>query len=174
MTDPRELERRISELESEVQRLRRTQGRGIRKQASWDLFGMPAWSLALGPDPEKGEARGHAKGFLAIGDLATGVIAIGGLARGVFAFGGMALGCFSLGGCSVGLAFALGGFALGGVAMGGAAVGGVAVGGGAVGVYALGGASFGSHVINPEHTDPQALAFFGRFGVKPTHLRPRR
>lgn len=174
MNDPRDLERRIADLESELGRLRRAQPRGIRRQASWDLFGMPAWCVALGPDPEKGELRGHAKGFLALGDLATGFIAIGGWARGVFAFGGLATGLISLGGCSVGLTFALGGFALGGLAMGGGAVGGVAIGGASAGVYALGGASVGKHVINPERQDPEALAFFARYGVHPTMRRRSR
>ncbi len=174
MQDPRDLERRVSELEAELARLRKSQFRGVRKQATWDIFGMPAWAIAVGPDPATGQMKGHAKGFLAIGDMATGFFAIGGLARGVFAFGGLALGCVSFGGCSIGLALALGGFSMGGVALGGAAVGGVAVGGGAVGVYAMGGAAVGSHVIRQDRQDPEAIAFFGRYGIHPPASRRRR
>ncbi|HJV89694.1 MAG TPA: hypothetical protein VJ623_05260 [Holophagaceae bacterium] len=173
MPEARDLERRVAELEAELARVRKSQYRGVRKQASWDLFGMPAWCIALGPDPATGQMKGHAKGFLAIGDLATGFLAIGGLARGVFAFGGLALGCVSFGGCSIGLALALGGFSLGGVALGGAAVGGVAMGGGAVGVYALGGAAAGAHVIRQDRQDPEALAFFARYGIRPPTPRRR-
>lgn len=173
MADQRDLERRVAELESELARVRKSQFRGLRKQASWDLFGLPAWCIAVGPDPETGEVQGHAKGFLAIGDLATGFLAIGGLARGVFAFGGLALGCVSFGGCSIGLALALGGFSMGGVALGGAAVGGVAMGGGAAGVYAMGGAAVGAHVIRQDRQDPEAIAFFGRYGIHPPALRRR-
>ena len=89
MTDSRELEQRIKDLEAEVGALRRNVPRGIRKRASFELFGLPAYDIALGPDPATGALRGHAKGFLAIGDLATGVIAIGGLARGLVALGGV-------------------------------------------------------------------------------------
>ena len=46
----------------------------------------------------KGETRGHAKGIVAFGDMATGVVAAGGLARGVIAFGGLAIGLASFGG----------------------------------------------------------------------------
>ena len=85
--------------------------------------------MAIGPDPSKGEKRGHAKGIVAFGDMATGVFAAGGLARGVVAFGGLAIGLASFGGLGIGLILALGG----------AAAGGVAIGGGAAGVYAMGG-----------------------------------
>src|SRR6202008_2102584 len=66
--------------------------RGKRVKASITILGMPLYSFATGPDVEKGELYGHAKGVLAIGDMATGVIAIGGYAQGLFAFGGMAIG----------------------------------------------------------------------------------
>lgn len=169
-----ELERRVAELEAELGRLKGMRPRGIRKQAAFELFGLPAYAIALGPDPDKGELRGHAKGFLAIGDLATGVIALGGLARGVFAFGGLSLGVFSLGGCSVGLVLALGGAALGGVALGGAAGGGVAVGGLAVGHHALGGQAYGRHVVSAERQDPEAVAFFQARGLRVPPPRRRR
>lgn len=88
------------------------QAKTVRKQSATTLFGLPLWAVACGPDPEKGEIRGHARGIIAIGDIATGFLAIGGLARGLIAIGGLALGCLSLGGCTLGI-FSLGGLALG-------------------------------------------------------------
>ena len=64
------------------------QGKGIRIRSSATLWGLPLLAIALGPDFEKNEIRGHARGILAIGDIATGVLAFGGLARGVIAIGG--------------------------------------------------------------------------------------
>jgi predicted RNA-binding Zn-ribbon protein involved in translation (DUF1610 family) len=74
---------------------------GKRYKSRATLFGWPVVHVALGP--KDGELRGHAKGIIAIGDIATGGIAIGGFARGVVAVGGMALGLFSMGGLAVGL-----------------------------------------------------------------------
>jgi hypothetical protein len=54
-----------------------------------------------------GRAASHAKGWIAVGDVASGVLAFGAFARGVVAFGGMSLGVVSLGGLAAGL-FAFG------------------------------------------------------------------
>ena len=54
--------------------------RGIRKRSTRTLFGLPLIDIAIGPDPEKGEIRGHAHGVIAIGDIAKGWIAIGSVA----------------------------------------------------------------------------------------------
>jgi len=116
---------------------------GPLRWSSEGQFGdLPLVSIAIGPDFAKGEVRGHARGVLAIGDIATGWLAIGGLARGLVAVGGLATGLVSLGGLSVGL-----------LALGGAAVGGVA----------LGGAAFGKHVIAGWQKDPEAVRFFGQY-----------
>jgi hypothetical protein len=72
----------------------------------------PAGGDRDGPDLERGEMRGHAKGIIAIGDIATGVVALAGVARGGLAIGGLAVGLISLGGLSIG-ALALGGLAIG-------------------------------------------------------------
>jgi hypothetical protein len=101
------------------------------------LLGYPLVSIALGR--AEGELRGHARGIIAIGDIATGALAIGGLARGIIAIGGCALGLFSLGGCSLGLLCAIGGLSLGAVALGGCAIGIISFGGLAVGHWAFGG-----------------------------------
>jgi len=137
--------------------------RGVRKRSSHTLFGLPLYDIAMGPDPATGALRGHARGIIAIGDLATGVLAVGGLARGVVAAGGVALGLFSFGGCALGLLLALGGVAIGGVAIGGGAAGVVAIGGAAAGHYACGGAAFGTHVLSAMERSPEAAEFFGRF-----------
>ena len=135
---------------------------GVRKQSETMIAGLPLWAVATGPDPAKGEVRGHARGIIAVGDMATGVLAIGGLARGVIALGGLAVGLISVGGMAIGLALAMGGGAIGGVALGGAAAGGVAMGGGAIGHYALGGRADGTHVISATRCDVEALEFFRR------------
>jgi hypothetical protein len=116
---------------------------GKRYRSKATLFGLPVIAVAVGP--KDGEMRGHAKGIIAIGDIATGGIALGGMARGVVAVGGMAVGVFAFGGAAVGLISATGGMAVGGMAVGGGAVGVLATGGGAAGVFAQGGAALGLH-----------------------------
>jgi hypothetical protein len=166
MESREQLEKRVAELEQKVAMLGATRGvRGIRKRAAWGFGDLPFYDIAVGPDLERGELRGHAKGVIAIGDLATGVLAIGGLARGVVAFGGLALGLVGLGGLSLGVLAAVGGLAIGGFAFGGGAIGGVAVGGGAAGYYACGGGAVGSHVVDARHADPEARRFFDENGL---------
>jgi len=172
MQDRATMERRIRELEAEVARLRGAR-RGIRIRTDFEIAGLPFIAIAAGPDPDKGEVRGHARGIVALGDIATGVIALGGIARGVVAIGGVAVGAISLGGLSLGAVAAVGGLALGGLALGGGAAGYGAVGGGAVGEYACGGAAFGTHVATPYRQDPEAIAHFARYGLEGLCL-PRR
>lgn len=160
-SDRDSLMRRIDELEGRISALQRASGRGgMRRRSDHRLYGWPLWEIALGPDPETGETRGHARAIVAVGDLATGVLAIGGLARGLVAIGGLALGVVSLAGVSIGLLAALGGMAAGSLALGGAAFGYVAVGGLAAGFYACGGLALGTHVISATHQDPEAVRFF--------------
>lgn len=127
-------------------------GRAIRRQSSRTFCGLPLWAIAIGPDWERGEMRGRARGIFAFGDIATGWFACGGMARGVFAFGGLAIGLF-----------AFGGGAIGGIAFGGAAIGLVAIGGGACGYYAFGGGAVGVHTISGMHRDPAAVDFFQQY-----------
>jgi hypothetical protein len=126
--------------------------RSVRRQSSSTLMGLPLWAVALGPDVERGEIRGHARGIFAFGDMATGWFAFGGLARGIVAIGGLALGVFAFGGAAVG-----------GIAFGGAAIGVVAIGGGAAGYYAMGGAAAGTHAVSALHQDPEAVEFFRQY-----------
>lgn len=144
---------------------------GKRYRSESTIFGMPVLAVAIGPHGN--ERRGHARGFIAVGDIATGVVALGGIARGIVALGGIALGCFSVGGVSLGLLTAIGGCSLGGIAAGGVAVGVVASGGVAVGLvangatalgyFARGGAAIGTHIIRfGLPPDPQAARLFER------------
>src|SRR5438309_801008 len=57
----------------------------IRRQSARQVCGLPLWAIALGPDFERGEWRGHARAIFALGDVATGWFACGGRAQGVFA-----------------------------------------------------------------------------------------
>jgi hypothetical protein len=132
---------------------------GIRRRSSYEYLGMPLWCIAIGPDPARGEVRGHAKGVVAIGDMATGIVALGGLARGFLAVGGLALGIVAVGGLSLG-GLALGGLAIGVAALGGGAVGWIAVGGAAVGFYAAGGVAWGAYVVSALERSPEAVEFF--------------
>jgi hypothetical protein len=138
--------------------------RGIRKRSDYEYLGMPLWSIALGPDCDKGETRGHAKGVIAIGDTATGVFALGGLACGCVALGGLAAGVIAFGGLAIG-GLAIGGLALGGLALGGGAVGWVAIGGAAAGYYAAGGVAFGTHLVSALERSPEAIAFFTQWNA---------
>jgi len=169
MTDRNDLEKRVAELEKRL--AAQTGGlpvrayRGLRRRASWGIGDLPWYDIALGPDFERGERRGHARGVIAIGDIASGFLAVGGLARGVLAFGGLSLGLVSFGGLSVGLFCAIGGLAIGGLAVGGGAIGGVAAGGGAAGYYACGGAAVGVHATSAMRRDAAADAFFAEYGL---------
>jgi len=145
----------------------------VRWRSSATLLDHPLVSIAFGPDPANGEIRGHARGIIAVGDIATGVIALGGLARGAIAIGGVAIGGLVLGGAALGL-LTYAGLALGYIAIGGLAVGYAAIGGLAIGHYAMGGAAVGKFIVGPLHRDPQAVEFFTRlWNQLPMLLRPR-
>ena len=155
------------ELIAEVKRLRQRKhgavSKCIRKQSKTTLLGLPLVSIAMGSDPEKGESHGHAKGIIAVGDIATGVLAIGGVAFGGITIGGCAIGLIAFGGFALSILLAMGGVALGMVALGGCAVGWVAVGGTAIGYYAVGGVAIGVYVIDGMRQSPEAVQFFEQF-----------
>ena len=169
MDDP-ELRQRVEQLEQEVARLRGggvASFRGVRYRSSAAIGDLPLLAVSIGPDAERGEMRGRARGVFAIGDIATGVVALGGLARGLVAIGGLAVGALSFGGLSLGVLAAVGGVAIGSLAVGGAAAGGVAMGGGAIGQYACGGAAAGAHTVSALGRDPEAERFFQEYGLTP-------
>jgi hypothetical protein len=158
-----DLEKRVEELETEIAALRERTllpPIGIRRRASLSIGALPLYEIA-----GRRQMRGHARGIIAIGDVAYGVVAIGGYARGIVAIGGLAAGIVSIGGLSVGLLSAFGGLAIGGFALGGAALGGVAVGGSAAGYYACGPASAGVHLATAAAYSPESAALFRQFGL---------
>lgn len=146
------------------------QPRGYRYASKIRVFGWPIVSIAYGPSET--ERRGHARGIIAIGEIATGWIAIGAFARGIIAIGSLALGVCSFGGLAGGL-LVLGGTAIGGAVAGGCVVGGFAVGGVAVGgvvnagmpigIYGKGPNGWLRHRISGTTRDPEAVNLFRRF-----------
>jgi hypothetical protein len=133
----------------------------IRWRSSATFLEYPLVSVSIGPDLSNNESRGHARGIIALGDVASGFIALGGIARGVVALGGLAVGGIAIGGGGIGiLSFA--GVAIGGLAVGGLAVGYAAIGGLAIGYYAMGGGAIGKFLISALRRDPQAVDFFSR------------
>lgn len=166
MQTRQDLEKRVRDLEAEVARVRAGGGyRTVRHRSAAEFGGLPLLAIATGPDPAKGERRGHARGIVAIGDVATGVLAIGGVARGLVALGGVAVGIVTFGGASLGALAAVGGLAIGTVAVGGGAVGWTALGGGAVGTFACGGGAIGEHVVSDMRRDPEAVRHFAEHGL---------
>ena len=154
------MQAKIQALEKEVELLKQAVPfRGVRKRSETVIWGLPLYDVATGSDPERSEIRGHARGIIAVGDVATGFIAVGGMARGFIAIGGGAIGIIAIGGGAIGLV-ALGGAAIGLLALGGAAIGFVAVGGGACGYYACGGGAFGKYVLSAADQNPEAIRFF--------------
>lgn len=87
----------------------------------------------------------HAKGVIAIGNIATGLVSFGIISVGLLTFGLLSIALIALGNFSLGV-LAFGAVALGLVAFGGLAVGGFAVGGCALGVYAIGGYAGASEI----------------------------
>jgi len=165
MQSRQDLERRVRELEAQLAQSRAMGYRGVRYASSFAVGGLPFIAVATGPDLERGEIRGHARGIVAIGDIATGVIALGGIARGLVAIGGLAIGAVTFGGASIGALAAVGGLAIGSFALGGGAIGWTAAGGGAAGAYACGGGAIGEHVVSANRRDPEAVAHFERYGL---------
>lgn len=51
--------------------------RSLRRQSTVMLGNWPLWAIAISPDPERGEWRGHARGIFALGSIALGGAAAG-------------------------------------------------------------------------------------------------
>jgi hypothetical protein len=135
---------------------------GKRFRSKQKIFGLPVIDIALGPS--ENQRIGRARGFIAIGDVATGIVAIGGISRGFVAIGGVALGIFSVGGWAIGLVTAAAGGAIStGLAVGGAATGLVASGGLAIGLIAQGGLAVGQYARGGLAIGGHSSALFSRF-----------
>ncbi len=130
------------------------------------VFGLPLIHYTCGIYPETGR-RIVAKGFIAIGRLATGIIAIGHASFGVIAIGQLAIGLLlGLGQGTTGL-FAIGQVALGAIiGIGQFATGFVAIGQLGIGKYVLAQHGFGEHVWSQKITDPEAVEFFKSLPAK--------
>jgi hypothetical protein len=116
----------------------------LRYKSTVTFLEYPVIAISVGPDPTNNETRGHARGVIAVGDIATGVLAFGGVARGLIAVGGVAVGGLTIGGVGLGL-----------VAFGGLALGYFALGGLVIGHAAVGGLAIGHFVIGPMRPDPR-------------------
>ncbi len=80
--DSEQLQQKVDALEREVAALKYGSGRcGVRKRSRNYVWGLPLYDIAIGPDADKSEVRGHARGIVAVGDIATGIVAVGGFAR---------------------------------------------------------------------------------------------
>jgi hypothetical protein len=88
MESREDLARRVAELERQISSLKggaQLPLRGIRRRASWGIGDIPFYDIAVGPDLARGEVRGHARGVIAIGDIATGFVALGGISSALVA-----------------------------------------------------------------------------------------
>ena len=118
-------------------------------------------------------------GFIAVGALTVGVVSIGACSVGVIAMGAFSVGIVAVGAFSVGVV-AFGGNSFGIIAIGagtrhgyevgtrgrfdiGRAVGVIAIGPTACGVYTLSYEGKGTHMLSPDHQDPDAVALFTRW-----------
>jgi hypothetical protein len=87
-----------------------------RSKLAWR--GLPVVHISFGGRQADGRYRlGHARGIIAIGDIATGLVAIGGIAIGLLSTGGVAIGLIAIGASAIGL-LAVGAFAIGLLAVG--------------------------------------------------------
>jgi tRNA A-37 threonylcarbamoyl transferase component Bud32 len=133
--------------------------RMVRLRSTSTIAGWPWIDVAIGPDRDRGELYGHARGVVAYGDRATGIIAFGGHARGLVALGNVAIGGFAFGAVSCGLV-SIGALSVGWLASGGVAVGYGAFGGLAVGYYSFAAFAFGPHALGIGRESREAMEFF--------------
>jgi hypothetical protein len=124
------------------------------------VFGLPLVHFTRGKCPETGK-RILAKGFIAVGRMATGVIAIGQVSAGIIAFGQAGLGLLiclaqaSMGFVAIGQLALSACFGAGQLATGATAIGQLAVG-----KYVLAQMGFGRYLWTSGHSDPIAVQHF--------------
>ncbi len=138
-----------------------SRGMGREYISERKLLGLPLVHINMGPR-YPGQPVRHAKGWLAVGEVAVGVVAFGSFAVGLMAWGGIALGAVVWAGLGIGIV-SFAGMSVGVLATGGAAVGIGAVGGLAIGIYAHGGQGIGPHSGSDGEVDPQAADFLGKW-----------
>ena len=164
MDREKDLRDRVAALEQQVATLKAwPQRRGIRKRSDRVLWGLPLYEIAVGPDPERGEVRGHARAIIAIGDIATGVFRTGRFCPRTRCRWRRSGGCdvpwWGFNWRSVGYRW----FGNRSIGRGGVAVGVIAVGGVALGYYACGGAALGKYIVSGLQQDPEAILFFSQW-----------
>jgi hypothetical protein len=132
-------------------------GREYRSKASF--LGLPLVHINSGTRVP-GQPMRRARGWIAIGEIATGVIAMGAVATGFVAFGAVAFGALTWAGIGLGLVnFA--GLAIGGLSTGGIAIGVGALGGIGIGMFVHAKRAFGLHTsIEGEEVSGVIQAFF--------------
>ena len=143
----------------ELMRVART-GREYRSKASF--LGLPLVHINSGPRVP-GQPMRRARGWIAIGEIATGVVAIGAISAGFVAFGAVAFGVVTWAALGLGLVnFA--GLAIGGLSTGGVAIGVGALGGVGIGVFVHAKRAFGLHTsIEGEEVPDVVQAFFSQW-----------
>jgi hypothetical protein len=124
------------------------------------IFGLPLVHFTRGKCPETGK-RIVAKGFIAVGRMATGVVAVGQLSAGIIAFGQAGFGLlFCLAQAGMGIV-AAGQLAVGAwFGAGQLATGFTAIGQLALGKYVLAQMGFGRYLWTSGHSDPIAVRHF--------------
>lgn len=88
----------------------------------------------------------HAKGIIAIGNIATGFISLGLLSFGIFSIGILGIGVLSWACFSIGVLLSLGAISVGTLAIGGIAIGFLSIGGLSVGIYSIGGCAIAKDI----------------------------
>jgi len=124
------------------------------------ILGLPLIHYTRGICPETGK-RIVARGFLAVGRMATRVIALGQLSAGIIALGQASLGLlFCLAQAGAGF-FVLGQIALGTqFGVGQMATGTTVIGQLAIGKYVLAQLGFGTYLWTGKYADPEAVDHF--------------
>ncbi len=158
-----ELRDRVEHLERELELVRATVARCVRKRVRNHVPGDAALRHCFGT---RSGRRGTARACTGRDrrgrhrDRSAGLRWPG---AGLIAIGGCAIGGICFGGCAFGVLLGVGGLATGALALGGLAIGWVAGGGMAVGHYACGGGAIGEHLFSAERQDPEAVEFFRRW-----------
>ena len=113
---------------------------GQRRTSERVIWGLPLYDIVIqsGSTPESR----HARGWIAVGPMATGVIAMGAIAKGGISIGAISFGGLSLGATSIGF-LSLGPLAIGAITTGGLALGAFAQGPVTIGFAAQGNVAIG-------------------------------
>ena len=149
------LKNRLAGAMGEIFVAHRTQ-REFKSRATF--LGLPLVHVNIG-HRIPGEPLRRAKGWIAIGEVATGFFAFGAFAAGVIAWGGLAFGGLVWAGLGMGLV-TFAGASIGVLATGGVAIGIGALGGLGIGMYVHAAKAIGMYTSTDGATNEAVLAFF--------------